>query len=73
MPIYEYHCDACGHGFEYLHFAGDDAPPQCPACASPQVRRQLSCFARGGGQGEGLGAAPAGGGGGHSCGSGGFS
>lgn len=74
MPIYEYKCNACGNSFEYLHFAGDDTPPQCPRCDSPKVERQLSCFAKNAGQGggSGLGALPNGGGG-HSCGSGGFS
>lgn len=74
MPIYEYKCSACGNGFEYLHFAGDDTPPRCPKCDSPQVARQLSCFSTSAGQGGGSGlGALAGGGGGHSCGSGGFS
>lgn len=72
MPIYEYRCDSCGNCFEYLHFAGDDTPPQCPKCDSAKVRRQLSCFATSGSQGGGgLGAVA--GGGGHACGSGGFS
>ena len=29
MPIYEYHCDGCGHDFEYLVLGGGK-PDQCP-------------------------------------------
>lgn len=73
MPIYEYGCQDCGHCFEYLHFVGDDSPPDCPQCQSKRVKRQLSCFATGTGQtgGGGLGGLGQGHGGG--CGSGGFS
>lgn len=75
MPIYEYNCAKCGNCFEYLHFAGDDAPPECPKCGAREVKRQLSCFATGaGGQGGGLGSLSGlGHGSGGGCGSGGFS
>ncbi len=74
MPIYEYHCAKCGNCFEHLQFASDGEKVACPACSSPQVERQLSSFAKGGGAaggsgGLGLASAAAG----HSCGSGGFS
>lgn len=72
MPIYEYKCQKCGHCFEYLHFAGEEAPPQCPQCDAAEVKRELSCFSSGAGaSGSGLGSLSSSGG--HSCGSGGFS
>lgn len=78
MPIYEYKCDKCGNCFEALRFASDSEAPVCPKCGSPQVQRQLSCFATGVGGGAGLAGLDSGGlggglGGGGGCGSGGFS
>lgn len=33
MPIYEYHCDACGHDFEEWHKHADDIQNlPCPEC-----------------------------------------
>jgi putative FmdB family regulatory protein len=32
MPIYEYHCGACGHTTEILHGINDPAPTFCPEC-----------------------------------------
>ena len=44
MPIYEYQCEACGHCFERLMFAGDsESDVQCPACEKQQVRKLVSC------------------------------
>lgn len=44
MPIYEYQCDACGHCFEKLMFAGDNnAGLRCPACDAEQIRKLISC------------------------------
>ncbi len=40
MPIYDFHCPACGHTFEQL--AKMDETPACPACAAPQTERQFS-------------------------------
>ena len=54
MPIYEYKCAKCDSYFETLHFASDSEGPLCPQCGSPQVERQLSCFAAGVGGGTGL-------------------
>lgn len=31
MPIYDFHCPACGHRFEALVRASD-SPPVCPQC-----------------------------------------
>lgn len=42
MPIYEFACAECGHGFERLQRLSDPDPEQCPACAKPAVKRRLS-------------------------------
>ena len=44
MPLYEYQCDRCEHGFEMLVFDGDKV--ECPRCASEAVTRRLSVPAR---------------------------
>jgi putative FmdB family regulatory protein len=41
MPIYEYHCNGCGHDFEYLVLGGSE-PNQCPACKADTVCRLMS-------------------------------
>lgn len=41
MPIYEYHCNGCGHDFEYLVMGGSE-PDQCPACNTNTVCRLMS-------------------------------
>ncbi|MSO45701.1 MAG: zinc ribbon domain-containing protein [Acidobacteria bacterium] len=43
MPLFEYRCRGCGHGFEYLTRAGD--APACPSCASADLQKQFSSFA----------------------------
>ena len=42
MPLYEYVCRGCGHGFEELVF-GDEVPA-CPECSAGGAERQLSVF-----------------------------
>lgn len=42
MPIYAFECDACGHQFDRLQKISDPDPTECPACAAPRVRRQLT-------------------------------
>ena len=42
MPIYAFECTACGHAFDRLQRLSDSDPTECPACAAPQVRRQLT-------------------------------
>ena len=37
MPIYEFACEGCGHGFEELTRPGETPP--CPACGAAEVRR----------------------------------
>ncbi|MFL6307815.1 MAG: FmdB family zinc ribbon protein [Candidatus Sulfotelmatobacter sp.] len=49
MPIYEYQCRQCGHGFEMLRRMKDaDAEVECPKCRSTDVEREFSTFAAGG-------------------------
>ena len=42
MPIYEYVCDGCGHGFEALRKLSDAPLVDCPKCNAPEVRKRLS-------------------------------
>lgn len=42
MPIYEFVCQACGHEFEQIVPFSAPKLPDCPACQSEQVHRQLS-------------------------------
>jgi putative FmdB family regulatory protein len=44
MPIYEYQCRQCGHGFEYLVLASSP-PAECPACRSQDLTQQISLSA----------------------------
>ncbi len=48
MPLYEFHCDACGRDFEEL--VREPADARCPACSSASVTKELSAFCVGGGQ-----------------------
>ena len=43
MPIYEYRCRACAHGFEALVRGG--VVPPCPSCGALDLERLLSHFA----------------------------
>ncbi len=56
MPLYAYRCEKCDHQFETLVRSNDT--PECPACGSVALERQLSLVAKpaAGGPGE---AAPA--------------
>jgi putative FmdB family regulatory protein len=45
MPIYDFHCRACGHEFEALVRPQDQEPTKCPSCGSVDLERQLSTFA----------------------------
>lgn len=40
MPIYEYHCQGCGHDFETLVLKG--TVPACPQCQAETLERLLS-------------------------------
>ena len=48
MPIFEYRCNKCGHGFEEL-VACDKKGQKvaCPECESKDTAKQLSTFALG--------------------------
>ena len=43
MPIYEYVCRDCDHGFEALVYGEEKA--ECPKCHSKKLEPQLSKFA----------------------------
>lgn len=43
MPIFEYVCRECTHGFEMLVRASQ--PAECPSCNSTNLEKQLSVFA----------------------------
>lgn len=45
MPIYEYHCTACGHDFETLIRNVADVPETCPECGKKKLKKQFSSFA----------------------------
>ena len=45
MPLYEYCCKKCCHGFEVLQSMGEGADGlRCPQCDSEEIARQLSTF-----------------------------
>ncbi|MCS6774947.1 MAG: zinc ribbon domain-containing protein [Chloroherpetonaceae bacterium] len=47
MPIYEYTCGACQRRFQKLvGVVASSTPLQCPHCASTEVHRRISRFAR---------------------------
>jgi putative FmdB family regulatory protein len=45
MPIYDFHCRACGHEFEALVRPQDQEATACPSCKSTDLERLLSSFA----------------------------
>ena len=46
MPIYEYHCRACGKDFELMRSRDKmDTATKCLHCASKATKRKLSIFA----------------------------
>jgi putative FmdB family regulatory protein len=45
LPIYEYVCRKCQHGFEALVDSSGKA--SCPQCESDELEKQLSVFAAG--------------------------
>lgn len=46
MPIYEYRCSKCGHGFELRRrMSESDSDIACPACGAMHPTRLLSVFA----------------------------
>ena len=47
MPLFDFVCKACGKEFETLVMGS--AKPQCPACGSTELEKQMSTFAVRGG------------------------
>jgi putative FmdB family regulatory protein len=45
MPIFEFACKKCGHGFEAL--VGVKGIARCPKCQAEELERRLSVFAVG--------------------------
>ena len=43
MPLYDFRCRTCGHGFEGLVRAGSVL--ECPSCHGQDLERLLSTFA----------------------------
>ena len=61
MPLYEYRCDDCCHGFEVLQSMGEGCEGiTCPQCKGSRVARQLSTFSGGSSSGTSTSAGPAG-------------
>jgi len=42
MPIYEYKCQNCGHGFEQLQKVTDKLLHTCPECGKKQLIKLIS-------------------------------
>lgn len=42
MPIYEYLCQSCGHAHEAIQKISDAPLSECPQCAKPQLKKQIS-------------------------------
>jgi len=42
MPIYEYRCEACGHGLEKIQRISDEPLKDCPDCGEPRLQRLVS-------------------------------
>ncbi|MFT5083698.1 MAG: putative FmdB family regulatory protein [Lentisphaeria bacterium] len=45
MPIYEYKCEACGHGLEALQKIGDASLTECPSCGQSSLKKKVSAAA----------------------------
>ncbi|MEZ5593185.1 MAG: zinc ribbon domain-containing protein [Gammaproteobacteria bacterium] len=42
MPIYEYHCDSCGHELEVMQKLADAPLTDCPECETSALRKKIS-------------------------------
>lgn len=42
MPIYEYECQACGHGFEVMQKLSDPVLVDCPDCDKSALKKLIS-------------------------------
>ncbi|HMP75920.1 MAG TPA: zinc ribbon domain-containing protein [Kiritimatiellia bacterium] len=45
MPLFEFHCNACGKDSEVLVRTSDWKGTPCPACGSTRLVKKLSVFA----------------------------
>jgi len=46
MPLFEYHCPACGQDFEKIvRFSEADRIPVCPNCGAQETRKKISAAA----------------------------
>jgi putative FmdB family regulatory protein len=45
MPLFDFQCRACGHGFEALVRPQDTSGPRCPACGGTELDKLLPTFA----------------------------
>jgi putative FmdB family regulatory protein len=43
MPIYDYECTHCGHGFERVMKIGE-AAPACPSCGAKETKKRIAPF-----------------------------
>ncbi len=42
MPLYEYHCESCGHRFELIRKFSDPPLEVCPECGKSPVTKLVS-------------------------------
>jgi len=42
MPIYEYRCEACGHGLEAIQKFSDAPLTECPECGKASLQKLIS-------------------------------
>ncbi len=42
MPIYEYHCESCGHEFEVMQKITDAPIRKCENCGKMKAKRSIS-------------------------------
>ena len=42
VPIYEYHCGACGHQFDALQKLSEPPLQACPDCSAPELKKLVS-------------------------------
>ena len=42
MPIYEYHCNQCGHELEVLQKISDSPLLRCPDCDTDSLKKKIS-------------------------------
>nr|CRH04507.1 conserved protein of unknown function[Include Zinc ribbon domain] [Candidatus Magnetococcus massalia] len=42
MPLYDYKCNSCEHGFEVSHGMSEKPELSCPSCQGKEIRKVLS-------------------------------